>query len=286
MIALLFSAISSSLIFVIFKLFKKYDVNTFQAIVFNYFTAFTCGYLTSPEPWNDVSNNLSSWWMYAVISSILFISLFYIMGKSSQQNGVASTSVAVKMSMAISILAFIYFYNETTGLLKIAGIIFAFLGVFLVSYQKSETKNKAAWMLLVLFIGSGCLDFVLNLVQGISFDYFLSSMFTSFGFLFAGCIGFIIIVIQLIQKKTVIKGKNILAGIVLGIPNYFSIYLLIVSYELIDWQDSTVLAILNMCTVILSNIAGFMLFKEKPTYLKIVGLSLAIISILLLVIAN
>jgi drug/metabolite transporter (DMT)-like permease len=271
---------------VIFKVFKKYDINTFQAIVFNYFTAFTCGYLTSPEPWENISGNLSSWWLYAIVSSILFISLFFIMGKSSQENGVASTSVAVKMSMAISILAFIYFYNETISWMKIVGVCFAFIGVYLVSHQKESTKNKAAWMLLVLFIGSGMLDFLLNRVQDITFEYYLSSMFTAFGFLFAGTIGLIFLSIQIIRKKTKIEFKNVLAGIILGIPNYFSIYMLISSYEILEWQDSTILAVMNVSVVIISNIIGFSVFKEKLNVFKIIGLSSAIAAIILLVFAN
>ncbi len=43
MIALAGTIISSTLIFVIFRLFEKYKIDTFQAIVFNYFTAFICG---------------------------------------------------------------------------------------------------------------------------------------------------------------------------------------------------------------------------------------------------
>ncbi|MDG1658691.1 MAG: EamA/RhaT family transporter, partial [Crocinitomicaceae bacterium] len=43
MIALLLSVLSSSLIFVIFKLFARFKIDTFQAIVVNYFMAFIIG---------------------------------------------------------------------------------------------------------------------------------------------------------------------------------------------------------------------------------------------------
>ena len=95
MIPLLLSVLSSSLIFVLFKLFDKYKIDTFQAIVFNYFTAFLIGFGLYGHEWNPESMVENGWMLYAVISALLFIGLFFIMGRSSQINGVASTSVAV-----------------------------------------------------------------------------------------------------------------------------------------------------------------------------------------------
>ncbi|NRA10968.1 MAG: EamA family transporter, partial [Crocinitomicaceae bacterium] len=132
MIALLFSVISSSLIFVFFKLFDRHKIDTFQAIVFNYFTAFIIGFSLYGDQWKAESMQETGWMIYVVISAVLFILLFFIMAKSSQINGVASTSVAVKMSMAISIILMIVGYSESFTILKVIGILFAILGVFLV----------------------------------------------------------------------------------------------------------------------------------------------------------
>ena len=86
------------------------------------------------------------------------------MGFSAQKNGLAITSVAVKMSMAVSLIAMIIAYKEPLSLLKISGIACAFLGVLLVSIQKKEKSDSksSVWMLVVLFFGSGLLDFLLN----------------------------------------------------------------------------------------------------------------------------
>ena len=164
MIPLLLSVVSSSLIFVIFKLFNRYKIDTFQAIVFNYFTAFIIGFSLYGSQWKSESLQDTGWMVYAGICALLFIGLFFIMAKSSQINGVASTSVAVKMSMAISIILMIVGYSEGFTVLKALGIFTAFIGVFLVSYSKGE-KNSASWMLALLFLGSGALDFTLNYVQ-------------------------------------------------------------------------------------------------------------------------
>ena len=160
MIPLILSITCSTLIFVIFKLFDKFKIDTFQAIVFNYFTAFACGILLYGNEWTPAAMNNTTWIYFAIICAILFISLFFLMGTSSQKNGVAITSVAVKMSMAFSILLMILLYSEEVTVLKLSGIVLAFLGIYLVSSpSKSGQRSSALWMLAVLFIGSGFLDF-------------------------------------------------------------------------------------------------------------------------------
>lgn len=282
MIALAGTIISSTLIFVIFRLFEKYKVDTFQAIVFNYFTAFICGFLL-------YSNELSSkiwiqldWVPYTFLVSLLFISLFFLMGQSSQKNGVAITSVAVKMSLAVSMVGMILMYNEALTLLKITGILLALAGVLLVSISKNTSSNSnSSWkMLLVLFIGSGILDLTLNYTQQNVLNELTPALFSSFGFGIAGIIGSFVIIYQMVFKSVQIKLKNIIAGIILGIPNYFSIFLLLKTYEFIDLTNSSILAIVNVSVVVFSAIFGFVIFRELFTTQKAIGLIASILAIL------
>lgn len=288
MIPLLLSILSSSLIFVIFKLFKRYGIDTFQAIVVNYFTAFAIGFTLYGHTWNPACLEQNSWMYFAGICALLFIGLFLIMGKSSQLNGVASTSIAVKMSMAISLIFMIIGYGESVTLLKTIGIGLAFVGVYLVSKPSKSENNQtsALWMLIVLFFGSGALDFILNYVQNTQLDLLKDSLFSAIGFGLAGILGLSILIVRYILGKSKFQFKNIIAGIILGIPNYFSIYLLLRSYETTGWDDSTVLAITNVSVVLLSAIIGFTAFKESTTTQKIIGLVSAIFAICVLYIAN
>ena len=285
MIPLLLSILSSSAIFAIFKLFERFKIDTFQAIVFNYFTAFFIGIILYGHQWNEKGFDEISWFFYAVICALLFIGLFLIMGRSSQVNGVASTSVAVKMSTAISIILMIVGYSEKFTALKASGILLALVSVFLVSYTKGK-KAPASWMLLVLFFGSGTLDFVLNYVQNFELKTISTALFSAFALGLAGVLGALILSVRIIQGSTKVELKNIAAGIVLGIPNYFSIYLLIHSYRTTGWQDSTVLAVTNVSVVLLSSLIGFLAFEENATSRKIIGLISAILAIVILSLAN
>lgn len=288
MIELFLSVLSSSLIFVIFKLFKRYEIDTFQAIVVNYFTAFAIGFTLYGHTWNPACIAQSNWMYFAGICALLFIGLFLIMGKSSQLNGVASTSIAVKMSMAISLIFMIIGYGESLTWLKILGIALAFVGVYLVSKptKSNDNQTSAVWMLIVLFFGSGALDFVLNYVQNTQLGLLKDSLFSAIGFGLAGTLGLCILMVRYIRGSSKFAFKNILAGIILGIPNYFSIYLLMRSYKTTGWDDSTVLAITNVSVVLLSAIIGFLAFRESSSKQKIIGLISAILAICVLYLAN
>ena len=53
---------------------------------------------------------------------VLFIVIFNLMARTSQQLGVSVASVATKMSLVIPVLAGLLLYGEELNFLKVAGI--------------------------------------------------------------------------------------------------------------------------------------------------------------------
>jgi drug/metabolite transporter (DMT)-like permease len=125
------------------------------------------------------------------------------------------------------------------------------------------------------------LDFVLNYVQNFKLQHISSPLFSAFGLGLAGVFGFVILILKSFKSKEKVTIKNIIAGILLGVPNYFSIYYLIHSYEVLDLPDSTILALLNVLSVLASLVAGYLIFKEKITWLKTIGIVCCLVSIFL-----
>ena len=294
MFSILISVLATTWIFILFKLFPKYGVNTFQAIVINYLTACVCGISLYGNTLTKTTFEHTSWIPFVFLCGILFISLFYLMGLSSQRNGMSITSVAVKMSMAISMGLMIFIYQEEITWMKVAGIILSILGVIIMSYERRATSDddrkpslvtrrsslySRNLLLLAIFLGCGLLDVVLNYVQSFHLQHLSTSLFSAFGLGMAGVFGGITLLINILRKKETFEKKSIIAGVLLGIPNYFSIYYLIQSYSSTSWSDSTVLAVLNVATVITSTLAGLILFKEKLNLPKSVGLVLSLLAI-------
>jgi drug/metabolite transporter (DMT)-like permease len=204
------------------------------------------------------------------------------MGISSQKNGMGKTSVAVKMSLALSAMAFVFLYDESITLLKIGGLLLTIVGIVMITRDKNEVNsgNNSGWLLVLIFFGSAGLDITLNVIKQKIANGYPDELFTAFGFLAAGLIGIIWLIVQLLRKKEQFKWRNVLAGIILGIPNYFSIFFLVQAYEKTSWSDSTVLALMNSSIVALAAIIGMLIFKESKHVQKIIGLIVVILAII------
>jgi drug/metabolite transporter (DMT)-like permease len=283
MTELIFSILSSTVLFFIFRLFPKYGVDTAQAIIVNYFTAFICGCLVSggfPSIATFGESGLLPW---TILAGFLFISLFVVMGISSYRNGMGKTSVAVKMNMALSMIFFIVAYDEPVTWIKLLGFVLAFAGILLMTLERAEDAGDTGYvMLLFLFIGSAALDILLNYVKKMLLGDYPDSLFTAFGFLAAGLLGTVWMTIEYVRKKRHFSWRNVVGGILLGIPNYFSIYLLIRSYGTTGWKDTTTLAVTGIAVVSLAALFGMFIFKESARWPKLLGLVSAIAAIILL----
>lgn len=107
------------------------------------------------------------------------------------------------------------------------------------------------------------------------------ALFSTTIFALAGTIGIFILIVQAVMRKLRITGKNILGGIILGIPNYFSIYFLVLALRSEGFESSVVFTLNNVAIVLLSTLLGILLFKERLLPKNWLGILLAIISILL-----
>ena len=77
------------------------------------------------------------------------------------------------------------------------------------------------------------------------------------------------------------NGKNIVGGIALGVPNYFSMYFLIKALQNKNLESATVFTLINIGVILLSTVFGILLFKEKLLKQNYFGIALAIIAVIL-----
>ncbi len=282
MIYLVLSILISSLLFVIFKLFDVFKINTLQAIVVNYVIALSFGLVTSSTSVSITEIPKQPWFLGAFCLGFLFISIFNIMGITAQRNGLSVASIAGKMSVVIPIIFGIVVYNEGVGFVKLIGILMALIAVYLSSAKSDNNPVKFKNLLfpLLLFIGSGVLDTGLKYVETTSVSTGEEPMFLATIFGCAFVLGVFVMVTQMINGKFQFHWKNIIGGIVLGVPNYYSMEFLLKAFKT-DIDSSTLFTINNVGVVILTTVFALAFFKEKLIKKNWIGLGLAVISILL-----
>lgn len=284
MIYLLLSILSSTIIFVVFRLFKKFGVNTLQAIIVNYFVACAVGYFGFIENKDFTKVPQEGWFVGTLILGFLFITVFNLAAITTQKSGLSVVAVASKMSVAIPVFCGIFLYNESTGIGKIVGIGLALVAVYLTSIKSDKGINiqpKNLIFPLLVFFGSGIIDTSIKYLEATYVSKTDVGLFSSAIFASAGVIGIIILIFQGITGKLKLSLKNFIGGIVLGIPNYFSIYFLVMALRSNGFDSSTIFTLNNVAIVAFSTIAGILLFKERLIRQNWIGLALAVISIIL-----
>jgi len=287
LIYLLLSILASTAIFVTFKLFERFKINTLQAIVVNYFTASAFGVLSYEAKINTLEIINSKWFYGAILLGFLFISVFNLMALTAQRNGLSVASVAGKMSVIIPVVFGLYAYNESLGFQKIFGIVLALIAVYLTAIK---TKTSISWrqgLLLpfLLFLGSGVIDASLKYFETAYVPKNGVPVFSATIFGCAAIIGLLILIYKSINHNFKFEIKNAIGGIILGVINYYSIIYLLKALQYKGLESSTLFTVNNVAIVMVSTLLGLFLFRESISKKNWLGISLAIVSILLVTLA-
>ena len=275
MIALSLTIILTTVLFLVFKEFQKRNINTNQAITFNYLTAALIALFIGDVNYN-IYNLINTDWFYSTIAlGIFFIIMFNVMAITTQKLGISISSMASKMSLIIPVIGAVIFQNASIGVYKILGIMIALIALYL-TFKKSGPTAKPT-LAIILFLGAGMLDMWLDFIR----NNFLSStadfnLFIVTVFFTAFSVGLLKIICD--RKRIIIK--NIVAGIVLGVPNYFSIYFVLLALESLG--GIYVFPILNIGVVLFSAIISWLFYQEQMSKTNWMGIVLACLSILII----
>ncbi len=285
MIALLCSILASTFILIVFKLFERFKINNFQAIAVNYFVAGICGILLQGNVSNLVHWPEFPWFKYALMLGSIFIIIFFLMALTAQRNGLSVVSIATKMSVVVPVAFGLMYYGEHLGILKSVGILTALVAVYLSSIKNKTglTIKKSNLILpLLVFIGSGVIDTGIKYLEEAYVSETDVALFSSTLFLSAGMMGFAVLLFKKLKGTLRFEAKSIVGGIMLGVPNFFTVYFLVMALRSDIFESSGIFVINHIGVVSFSTLAGIFLFKEKLILKNWIGFVLALLSILLI----
>ena len=303
MIDIILCIASSASLIIIFKLLDRFKLQFLPVITINYGVAVLCGILVCGQMPNFAEVLHTNWWGYALVLGFLFITVFLFTAQSTVHNGITVTAIAQKMSLVLTITAAFILYHDQVTLLKIVGIALAISAIVLTTRKSAtndDTKQEdkpldladkdktapsamhTAALPLLVFFGSGTIDATINYVQkkhldGVPFSDFIILLFGT-----AFVIGVIVVLVNVVRGKVAPTYKELLGGILLGIPNYFSMHFLMKSLSSSGMQSSVLYPVLNIGVVTTAALVAALVFKEKLSKVNIAGILLAIAAIAVL----
>lgn len=317
MLFLILSVALSVLLLLNFRLFPRYEVNTFQAIVFNYPVCFLTGLLLLPAGQSFWIDFAQTWTWLALGLGVGFILTFLLSGASTQRMGITATSLANNLSLVIPVCFSLFVFNAGTkagngfDALNYLGLGLAVVAVGLSTYKgkegekgdereeretpvpesaqpshrpafRSRTGRVGANVLLpvavFLFYGAtNTLINYMNLRYIPSADKTVQVTLT----MVVGAIaaGLLMLAVRLVQGKETFQPKSLVGAVTLGVPNFLSFYTLLLALSAFGGNGAFVYPLYNIGVILLAALMAALFFRERLSTANKIGLALAVLAI-------
>lgn len=288
MFYLVLTILCTSALFILFRLYSNLKIDIFQSIVWNYIVCSITGFI---QQYSLLNEALYQKHIDTVIASSMlgscFLPCFFLIGISTQRAGLTPTTMANKLSMVIPAGFALIAGFAPFAWLQIAAFMLGILSIYLVTQKNStettfdiSTPNR--YLPWFVFLSAGLLDLAILYINQTVASPESAGLFSIHTFLAAATWGSLTLVFLLFTKKVSFQSKAILSGIVLGVPNYFSVYYLLKTLNHFQHDGSFVFPMLNLGVILFTAVVSYFFFKEKFTVRLSIGLLLASMSILLL----
>ena len=283
---LLFCILLNVVVAIIFKIFPRYNIDVKRAIIVNYFTCVATAWAADYVEFNTHLPMVKDFVIWTLPMGILFFTVFLIIGKTVASFGVLVATTSQKLSLILPVVIALLFFDEPLTTWKLPGLLAAIGAVLYINANGSPRLPKlnaltALSLPLLTWLGSSAVDLSLFLSEKYQAAQGHNLLFTASLFFFAGLSGLLFVLVQDFKTGSSWKKKDILAGICLGIPNFFSIYLIVVLLS-DGWQGSILFPMLNVAIILMTTLVGLFIFKEDFSRNRKAGIILAIFAIILL----
>lgn len=260
--------------------FKK--LSTTKVLTVNYVIASLVAFL-SPMGGAEFDFSISNEWpalLLAVIVGFIFIANFFIYSKSVSKNGVGISVAAMRMSLLIPVLLSTFWYMELMSARQWTGFVTVIVALFLLLPNKRtmlREPKSAAWLLVLLFLGTGLGDGSLKIFEVDYSSYLTKEQFMGTVFLSATIVGFGAV---LINGNFRFSKQELGMGILVGIPNLYSAIFLIEALELMN--GAIAYSVVNTLTVLGATLLGMIRWGDIIAPAQWAGIVATLFSILLL----
>jgi len=292
MLYLLLSIFLSVALLLNFRLFPRFGVNTFQAIVFNYPVCFLTGWLLLPRDQPLTVDFAQTWTWLALALGVGFILTFLLSGLSTQRMGITVTSLANNLSLVIPV-CFSLFVFRTLGGKSFDALNYLGLGLAVVAVGLSTLKNDGAatgiqprrlglnvLLPVAVFLFYGATNTMINYIN----IHYIPSADATIAVtlvMIAGAIvtGLLMLAVRLVQGREKLEGRSLVGAVTLGVPNFLSFYTLLLALSHFKGNGAFVYPLYNIGVILVAALMATLFFGEKLSSANKIGLALAVLAI-------
>lgn len=281
MLYIFLSIFCSVTVSVLLKLAKRYQIDVYQAITWNYSAAILLTWLF----FRPHLANLGSAPAFTYLSlGILLPVLFVIIATSIKLTGIVRTDAAQRLSLFIPILAAFLLFGEKLNGVKIVSLVIGFTALIcLIPWKQRRAvrrRSTFSWFyLVIIFVGMGAIDVLLKQVAKTKDIPFTTSLFMIFVIAFVVSVTGLIYLVA--NKRKHFSWPHIIIGWILGAANFGNILFFIKAHQVLANRPASVFSTMDIGVIVLGAAIGVFIFREKLSRLNLVGIILGIIAIII-----
>ena len=210
------------------------------------------------------------------LQGFIFLLAFILLQYNDRRNGVVLSASFMKLGLLVPIAVSIIWFGEKPGLISAIGFVIAIAAIILINYDPEKaTAPGSKLALLALLLVGGFVDVMSKIYQEIG-NPDLSAQFLLYTF---G--GALILSLLLVLYKKERPGKaELVFGILVAIPNYFSSKFLLAAMAEMD--AVIMLPCYNVGTILVATLAGVFFFRERLRKLQWVAMAAILVALVLL----
>lgn len=256
MIYLLLAILSSALVSVIMRLSTDRVKGNVSMLAMNYLTCLVvagayAGFDLFPQT-AGVGKTLGM----GALNGVLYLGAFVLLQLNVKKNGVVLSAIFMKLGLLVPMVLSIFLFGEMPEMLQIVGFVIAIAAIFLINMGSDKTDAQFKAGLILLLLAGGSADAMSKVFEELGTPA-LSSQFLLYTFAAA----LVLSLCMMLARKERPGKMEVLFGLFVGIPNYFSSRFLLKSLESVP--AVIVYPTNNVGTILAVTIAGLFLFREK-----------------------
>jgi len=211
-----------------------------------------------------------------VPAGAFFFLAFIYYQKGIRENGAGLAGAFSKIGILIPMSVSIVLWNEIPTIFQAVGIGLSIISILLVNISPEKLDpDEMRPTLLGLFLFSGLAEFSNKVFQkyGLIEDKMVFLFFVFFT-------AFLISAAFLFWRRRRPVPQEIFTGLIVGLPNLFCSYFLILALD--EIKASVVFPLYTATTIVIINIGGYLIFKERLRKKERFAISMIVVALVLI----
>lgn len=276
MLYLLLAILCSALVSVLMRVSSDKVTGNVSMLAMNYIMclvlaiAFTGGGGTAAG-----TPGVSSAIFMGIINGVLYLLGFVLLQFNVKKNGVVLSTTFMKLGLLVPMVVSVCFFGELPALWQVVGFALAVAAILLINAGNDGTAARMKVGLLLLLLVNGGADAMSKIFEELG-EAKWSECFLLVTF---GTALFLCTMLMFIKRER--PGKwEVLFGLLIGIPNYFSARFLLRSLERV--AAVIVYPAYSVATILVVTVAGLCLFHERLAKRQWIAVAVILVALALL----